>query len=109
MIKRMKRILTKVFRCLWIISVPGMLFVVVNCFFLGNPLPRFGLTDPFSFNSLFNSYALISIFTFPIFIVATYALMRSIYLEHWKEAYKKQLSGKHKKDHDLWNDKDWYK
>ena len=107
--KRMKRILAKIFRWIWIASVPGMLFVVLNCFFLGNPLPPFGLTKPFSFISLFNSYAIISIITFPTFIVTTYALMRSIYHEHWEEAYKKQRSGRYKKDHDLWNDKDWYK
>ena len=109
MIKKMKRILVKVFRVIWLVSVPGMPFAVVNSFFLGNPLAPFGMTYPFSFKSLFNSYVFISIFTFPIFIVASSALMRSIYHEHWLDAYKKQGKRKYRRDHNLWNDKDWYK
>ena len=103
------------FRFLGIATVPGVIATFIRSFILGNVIPR--ITDLFSNLQLHQSvlgtlgliYATLSLVVCPVSF-GIYLLIRyGIYRKHWKEASKKQSSGRYSKDRDLWNDKDWDK
>ena len=99
--------------CKWIgfFFLPGLIIVIVRRFFFEYSIPIIltflqkgsisGLGD------IVHLYLALAIIISHVCFAIYLIIRHSIYKKHWNEAYKKQLSGRYKKDHSLWDDSKW--